>query len=1776
MVNSKKKDEVSNSSKSNSHQKSINIYPRIPTEQSSDDGGEGDVGDILNLPKISDVKREEDQFFQSLLTIGKGIYKGTINKKSLREGQGTFSVNNNKEYYSGEWKDDKYNGFGYNSKDEESTIFHGKFEKGILKEGYGKVMLADGYVYEGKIEDEKFHGLGSLTIRIKGLRDINPPHAEKECLRVIADWKEGKTKKSFTYLNEIEEYYQYQFEHFSRNLESFVLLNRENYQKQRDCLQTLIELHRKSDSDMHLLREIDIQENLPPEMKLAADFLLRLDSSHTALGNYTEINSKKNYRNYLSHIWQRELKAYVRRLVWSDDENFHDRISPKKIFDEDLNSFLTKSEVSDLKRILYLNPSVVQLIRKLVHFANERLNRINSQYRSDFLRFHRRWIQNLWKDYFKTLDYRSGPQSFDENNEKKYQLYSDCYSNILELSFLSQLTIEVELITNRESISIKVKLNEKEIPLESGEHFNQRMFVLVFDQIDQKKKYEETFDFSSDSNTIANLQSFFNDRINPNDIFLLMTSSDASQYLTYEIQEFLKQLGSTEIHLVYNYKNWIFMKRKNSTEKYEQISFSYRAPLCMRENFRLNLNDNPTEQNYEIESVIYNVMTFALEHLKPWENLDIEKWFSYLNERVHQQISIKEIGDHLLKKILEDGKKGLHCCQEGQSFSKDFKSIIDYYWDNLVKDPNLNYQNKTKEIKRIFIYFIQISQKANSEFENLIPTQLESIKTFIEGKQTIVELIDYFLNFNTEFCQFSQTFDKHFSIQMHEQFHQLCKEILSLLTKIFQMNLINEKNVQANTSEILKKYRCTDLAVALRMAVFQGNIVDTKAILELVVDVNGIGLDSGETALHWAVREKNNDLISVLLEKGADIHIKNKENLSPNDCAKQVGINLDSLLDQIANLKKENLNPFENRLYTLQKTINFLTNLRSLDFTWYVEGEQIADLGLNLFQKIEGKNFYRVLDLAKAKTKVKQPSPPHYVLQAIRELLNLIKNAQILSLAMPTRMIRLRGELIMGIEKSLKYFRDQIKYNSLEQFRNDCVSPFADVIKDNQSHQSFSQKLEKLELYFLYNRKLKEITVKQALELFEKKNLILPGKKEIQEAFSEYETFFKNYLSQFIAKTISIAKIIEQTREAAKKSIFDRKSIPEILAGLAIVFSLTNSDFLEKNSTGEYVPKKEFNEEYLLQPHCIQILGVLMILDINGQSQSLPPNHFAEILTGQGKSWALALLAGYFSLNGYRVTVACYSDYLSQRDKKDFQKNFDAFRFPNEVEYKTFETMCDEKLTYKNKNLRDIILDIISGKDLSPLKRKENEQSNQSILLVDEVDIFFSKNFGEVYRAAVSIPNSNIETIQKEIWQQIIVEKNRDKTKLFDCINEKFSKVINDDQMLSRLKKLGFLKFHLEEMIQIAIGIHEDMTKENLLRDKYKLIDEKINKKNGDGKYVLHIINSYENSFYYLKLIYEKENKFNEIQSIGDNFGYIYIVYGVISYSEIPNSYCGIFGVSGSLKELSKGEQSLLGYYQIDKKSYYPSFFGNSKLIFNSSTDFLITESQDDWFENIKTSVRKQMASERSVLIFFENETLLDKFYTCYSGDLSGVIPYFVTLNKIFDGKEEKRYSDLGLNQLITDQYAGHHGKVTLLTKDFGRGVDFQTETSVNEKGGIHVIQTFFSLDVKEEIQIKGRTARKDESGSYQLILCLDHLQELPSNAGQGLSFKTVTKSTTYEQLDEMRKEKVDSFCTTKLEQIKENKDVHQHTLDFLERAITRCNNDNREEFITEIHNTKH
>lgn len=69
-------------------------------------------------------------------------------------------------------------------------------------------------------------------------------------------------------------------------------------------------------------------------------------------------------------------------------------------------------------------------------------------------------------------------------------------------------------------------------------------------------------------------------------------------------------------------------------------------------------------------------------------------------------------------------------------------------------------------------------------------------------------------------------------------------------------------------------------------------------------------------------------------------------------------------------------------------------------------------------------------------------------------------------------------------------------------------------------------------------------------------------------------------------------------------------------------------------------------------------------------------------------------------------------------------------------------------------------------------------------------------------------------------------------------------------------------------------------------------------------------------------------------------------------------------------------------------------------------------------------------------------------------------------------------------NPLIN--YAGNRNRITLISSAFSRGTDFTVfDAQINQRGGMHVIQTYISKTKSDLIQIMGRTARQGKNGSF-------------------------------------------------------------------------------------------
>ena len=168
------------------------------------------------------------------------------------------------------------------------------------------------------------------------------------------------------------------------------------------------------------------------------------------------------------------------------------------------------------------------------------------------------------------------------------------------------------------------------------------------------------------------------------------------------------------------------------------------------------------------------------------------------------------------------------------------------------------------------------------------------------------------------------------------------------------------------------------------------------------------------------------------------------------------------------------------------------------------------------------------------------------------------------------------------------------------------------------------------------------------------------------------------------------------------------------------------------------------------QPHSTQILGVARLL---GLDEPALENHLIQINTGEGKSIALGFTASVLSLLGYRVDVVCYSRYLSERDHKDFIGMFTALGQAEHIHYSDFNELASEFMR-SGAHLPDIraaFVTFLRGQEKeqgwttqftsavsrfsSAVTGKKQVVLRPSILLMDEVDVFFKESFyGQPYR----------------------------------------------------------------------------------------------------------------------------------------------------------------------------------------------------------------------------------------------------------------------------------------------------------------------------------------------------------------------------------------------------------------------------------------------------------
>jgi len=232
-------------------------------------------------------------------------------------------------------------------------------------------------------------------------------------------------------------------------------------------------------------------------------------------------------------------------------------------------------------------------------------------------------------------------------------------------------------------------------------------------------------------------------------------------------------------------------------------------------------------------------------------------------------------------------------------------------------------------------------------------------------------------------------------------------------------------------------------------------------------------------------------------------------------------------------------------------------------------------------------------------------------------------------------------------------------------------------------------------------------------------------------------------------------------------------------------------------------------------------------------------------------------------------------------------------------------------------------------------------------------------------------------------------------------------------------------------------------------------------------------------------------------QQLSDGLA-LHVRCGEFSYAMLPSMFMHILGVTGTLEATRLPPQMhniLREWVGIESFTYCPSMFPAQKRDWQPANPAYVQRAKDEHehYHLIVDEIDKRlmpttnMEGQRSVLVFFRDEAEVEAFYKS---------PYFEKYRagaKVLT--ERTAASAYSRDNIITS--ATRQGQITLASRIFGRGTDFKiNDPRMAMAGGMHVIQTFFSRDLAEEVQMMGRCARQGDLGSYSLVF-LSKSQEL-------------------------------------------------------------------------------
>mmetsp|Transcript_12830 Transcript_12830/g.29016 ORF Transcript_12830/g.29016 Transcript_12830/m.29016 type:complete len:954 (-) Transcript_12830:171-3032(-) len=528
-----------------------------------------------------------------------------------------------------------------------------------------------------------------------------------------------------------------------------------------------------------------------------------------------------------------------------------------------------------------------------------------------------------------------------------------------------------------------------------------------------------------------------------------------------------------------------------------------------------------------------------------------------------------------------------------------------------------------------------------------------------------------------------------------------------------------------------------------------------------------------------------------------------------------------------------------------------------------------------------------------------------------------------------------------------------------------------------------------------------------------------------------------------------------------------RPKIPTLLAYIFMHYTMTTADQSYMGSMEETLDSNGFHQG-LRTPHNIQVLAILRFFgygEARSAERSKLVNQLIQVGMGEGKSLILGATAVVFALLDFQVRCVAYSAQLSARDWKEFRQTFIDFGVVDRIVYSKITTYAEDQVAAQG-DIRKLTQRLFLGDSEGDPKLPKSYEDRREVLLVDEVDVFWGADFyGKTNDFFLSVPHPSARKVFETLWAS--------RTTICRSISTSSHCHVGTAMITDFSARLRNDLREFEHVIESQVAMMCRAMCDYHWRDCGTAPATVSESSHGGGYKVLH---AYKTAFAYLDhrnelAADERERKLDEVLTL-------LVPCGQFAYSNVKPYYS--FGVSGTIEQLGISQRQVLTKNNFDKYTIMPSLYGKYRFLNRTGTKVVGAVRHH---KEIAMAIHEKIEEGRAILVFFQDDDALTAFRQSNFGH--GLPKYSILEESLAD--EEK-------DRLI--KKAATTGQVTLSSAPFGRGSDFVCfDAKLQERGGLHVLQTYPSLDVGELVQIQGRTARHGNKGSYSLLLTREDVE---------------------------------------------------------------------------------